>query len=331
MSRGNQYLNTLYKLYHDITFNTPQTMSMDIPPELGRGRITQTQIKHGIILSDWKMSYQADNDLSVKGPVRKEYVQIIFCLQDGVSWENMKEHRSVVMHKKESCFYVGQGETESICYPKNGDFFFKSIKIPVNYFMDLLTDYFDGQELTAYRKKLLSGISKVSVTPMLEQLLSETSNFSQYRGGLGYLYLDGKVLELLSVYLGEILEVDILMGKETSLSRTERTAILEAKQVIDEQLAFAPSCEELSRIVHLSVPKLSKGFSSFYGMSIHQYIIDQRLIQAARLLLDGDWNVSEIATMVGYGKPSNFAAAFKKKYGVVPKNYRQAYLCGPQK
>ena len=48
---------------------------------------------------------------------------------------------------------------------------------------------------------------------MLEQLLSETSNFSQYRGGLGYLYLDGKVLELLSVYLGEILEVDILMGE----------------------------------------------------------------------------------------------------------------------
>ena len=41
MSRGNQYLNTLYKLYHDITFNTPQTMSMDIPPELvlGSGEI----------------------------------------------------------------------------------------------------------------------------------------------------------------------------------------------------------------------------------------------------------------------------------------------------
>ena len=114
MSRGNQYLNTLYKLYHDITFNTPQTMSMDIPPALGRGRITQTQIKHGIILSDCKMSYQADNDTSVIGTVRKEYVQIIFCFQDGVSWENMTKQRSVVMHKKACCSYAGQGETESI-------------------------------------------------------------------------------------------------------------------------------------------------------------------------------------------------------------------------
>ena len=53
-------------------------------------------------------------------------------------------------------------------------------------------------------------------------------------------------------------------------------------------------------------------------MPIHQYIIEQRLIQAAQLLLDGDRNVGEVATIVGYGKPSNFAAAFKKKYGVAP-------------
>ena len=101
---------------------------------------------------------------------------------------------------------------------------------------------------------------------------------------------------------------------------------MEAKRIIDSKLAFAPSCEELSRLVHLSVTKLTRGFSSFYGMPIHQYIIEQRLTQAAQLLLEGDWNVSEIAAIVGYGKPSNFAAAFKKKYGVAPKNYRGSYF-----
>ena len=198
--------------------------------------------------------------------------------------------------------------------------------IPLSYFSHLLADYFDGQEVTAYEKKLLGGISKVPVTPIMEQILAETSRFTQYRGGLGYLYLDGKLLELLSIYLGEVLELDILMGKNISMSKTERTAIMEAKRIIDSQLAFAPSCEELSRLVHLSVTKLTRGFSSFYGMPIHQYIIEQRLTQAAQLLLEGDWNVSEIAAIVGYGKPSNFAAAFKKRYGVAPKNYRESYL-----
>ena len=158
----------------------------------------------------------------------------------------------------------------------------------------------------------------------MDQILSETGRFTQYRGGLGYLYLDGKLLELLSIYLGEVLELDILMGKSTSMSRTERTAIMEAKRIIDSQLAFAPSCEELSRMVHLSMTKLTRGFSSFYGMPIHQYVIEQRLAQAAQLLLEGDWNVSEVAAIVGYGKASNFAAAFKKRYGVAPKNYRES-------
>lgn len=158
----------------------------------------------------------------------------------------------------------------------------------------------------------------------MEQILAETSRFTQYRGGLGYLYLDGKLLELLSIYLSEVLELDILMGNDISMSRTERTAIMEAKRIIDGQLAFAPSCEELSRMVHLSMTKLTRGFSSFYGMPIHQYIIEQRLAQAAQLLLEGNWNVSEVATIVGYGKASNFAAAFKKRYGVAPKNYRES-------
>lgn len=318
---NNHYLN---KLYNDLVTNSPKTISMNIPSDIGQGKIVQTKIKHGIVLSDWQMCYQSD--MNVQGPVSKEYMQIIFCLNDGISWGIMDERRSVTIQKNESCIYAGHGGTEYICYKKDSNFSFKSIKIPITYFSQLLADYFDGQEVTAYEKKLLNGISKVPVTPVMGQILSETSRFTQYRGGLGYLYLDGKLLELLSIYLSEVLELDILMGKNISMSRTERTAIMEAKQIIDGQLAFAPSCEELSRMVHLSMSKLTRGFSSFYGIPIHQYIIEQRLAQAAQLLLEGDWNVSEIAAIVGYGKPSNFAAAFKKKYGVAPKNYRGSYL-----
>jgi len=308
MTHGSHYLG---KLYNDLIANSPQTISIDIPSDMGKGRIAQTQIKHGIIFSDWQMCYQSD--MNVQGTVSKDYMQIIFCLNDAISWGIMDEKRSITIQKNESCIYAGHGGTEYACYKKDSNFSFKSIKIPIAYFSQLLTDYFDGQEATAYEKKLLDGISKVPVTPIMEQILAETSQFTQYRGGLGYLYLDGKLLELLSIYLGEVLELDILMGKNVSMSRTERTAIMEAKRIIDSQLAFAPSCEELSHLVHLSTTKLTRGFSSFYGMPIHQYIIEQRLTQAAQLLLEGDRNVSEIAAIVGYGKPSNLAAAFKKR------------------
>ena len=223
MTHGSHYLG---KLYNDLIANSPQTISIDIPSDMGKGRIAQTQIKHGIIFSDWQMCYQSDMNV-------KDYMQIIFCLNDGISWGIMDEKRSITIQKNESCIYAGHGGTEYACYKKDSNFSFKSIKIPIAYFSQLLTDYFDGQEATAYEKKLLDGISKV-----------------------------------------------------------------------------APSCEELSHLVHLSTTKLTRGFSSFYGMPIHQYIIEQRLTQAAQLLLEGDRNVSEIAAIVGYGKPSNLAAAF---------------------
>lgn len=181
--------------------------NMDIPSDMGKGRISQTQIKHGIIFSDWQMCYQSD--MNVQGTASKDYIQIIFCLNDGISWGIMDEKRSITIQKNESCIYAGHGGTEYACYKKDSNFSFKSIKIPIAYFSQLLTDYFDGQEATAYEKKLLDGISKVPVTPIMEQILAETSQFTQYRGGLGYLYLDGKLLELLSIYLGEVLELDM--------------------------------------------------------------------------------------------------------------------------
>ena len=84
MSHSSLYLTNLY---NDLITNTPQTITMDIPSEVGQGQISQTKIKHGVILSDWKMCYQSD--MNVQGPVSGEYMQIIFCLNDGISWGNI--------------------------------------------------------------------------------------------------------------------------------------------------------------------------------------------------------------------------------------------------
>ena len=145
---------------------------------------------------------------------------------------------------------------------------------------------------------------------------------TQYRGGLGYLFLESKVMELLAVYLGEVLELSILVSEQVDISRTDKDAILEAKRIIDSQLAYAPGCDALAKKIGLSTSKFTKGFSAMFGQSVHAYIIDQRLEKAAGLLLQSELTVGQVAAAVGYAKPSNFAAAFKKKYGVIPKSYK---------
>ena len=148
MSHSSLYLTNLY---NDLITNTPQTITMDIPSEVGQGQISQTKIKHGVILSDWKMCYQSD--MNVQGPVSGEYMQIIFCLNDGISWGIMNENRSITIQKNESCIYAGHDGTEYICYKKDSNFSFKSIKIPIPYFSQLLADYFDGQDQNTQEPK----------------------------------------------------------------------------------------------------------------------------------------------------------------------------------
>lgn len=129
----------------------------------------------------------------------------------------------------------------------------------------------------------------------MEHIFAELKDFARYRGGLGYLFLESKIFELLSVYLSEVLELSILTSNYISISKSDKEAIAEAKRIIDSQLAFAPGCEELAKKVSISTSKLTKGFSSMFGTSVHAYIIDQRLEKAAGLLLESSLNVSQIA------------------------------------
>ena len=138
----------LTKLYNDLITNTPQTITMDIPSEVGHGRISQTKIKHGVVLSDWQMCYQSD--MNVQGPVSREYMQIIFCMNDGIflgyfEWASLYDHS-----KKSSPAFMPDMMVQNIFVTKmDSNFSFKSIKIPTPYFSQLLADYFDGQEIAA--------------------------------------------------------------------------------------------------------------------------------------------------------------------------------------
>ncbi len=315
---SSQYINNLYR---ELLSNTPQTVTIAIPENMGTGQIRQVVTKRGAVISDWKMNYFSD--MNVRGINSEEYIQLLFCLSDGVSWNIAGMREGLYLEKGETCIYRGHGKMESLCYAQNSNFAFKNIKIPVSYFKQLLGDYFEDSEISAYEKKLLTGFSKVSITPYMEHIFAELKDFSHYRGGLGYLFLESKIHELLSVYLSEVLELRILSSDLYPISKSERDSIVEAKRMIDGQLAFAPNLEELSKQIGISISKLSKGFSTMYGIPVHAYIIDQRLERAASLLLESNMNVSQIASVVGYTKPSNFSAAFKKKYGVIPKKYKE--------
>jgi AraC-like DNA-binding protein len=49
------------------------------------------------------------------------------------------------------------------------------------------------------------------------------------------------------------------------------------------------------------------------------YLIQRRLEAAERLLRQGDLKVTEVANLVGYEHLGQFSAAFKRQFGITPR------------
>lgn len=54
-----------------------------------------------------------------------------------------------------------------------------------------------------------------------------------------------------------------------------------------------------------------------------QYILSKRIYNATALLQNEHYNITEIATIVGYDNPLYFSRIFKKVKGLSPKEYRK--------
>lgn len=90
---------------------------------------------------------------------------------------------------------------------------------------------------------------------------------------------------------------------------------------LHEKIKISQIAEELS----LDRSYLSSLFSAETGMSIHQYIISEKIRSASHLLTSSEMKYSEIAEYYGFSSQSHFASCFRKETGYTPMNYRKMF------
>jgi AraC-like DNA-binding protein len=129
-------------------------------------------------------------------------------------------------------------------------------------------------------------------------------------------YLEGKILELISVYFEQIEKNQRLFQQQ--LDRKDRDCIYQASEILLMRLSSPPSLQELATLVGINERKLKQGFREVFGTTVFGYLRDRRLEQAKELLLTGQIQVQEAAQAVGYASPTAFNNAFRKKFGIAP-------------
>jgi len=139
--------------------------------------------------------------------------------------------------------------------------------------------------------------------------------------GLKRTFTEAKTLDLLC-------QVMLLLtrGKPSTqsvvLSARDRNKLHEIKECLDINYASPPSLSELAAQAGMNQNKLVVGFRELFSMSINEYCLSARMNTAIDLLVKGDLSITEAGAAVGYKYPGNFTAAFKRHFGISPKEAR---------
>ncbi len=91
---------------------------------------------------------------------------------------------------------------------------------------------------------------------------------------------------------------------------------------IDLYLDQNLTLDELAQQVNFSRSYLCYRFKQITGISLHQYIIRQRVYRAKGLLESSSISLSEIAVYCGFYNHSHLTRAFKRLLGVPPSAFR---------
>lgn len=79
--------------------------------------------------------------------------------------------------------------------------------------------------------------------------------------------------------------------------------------------------EMLAQEVGISRVHLHRKLKELTSLSTRDFIKNIRMQQAAKLLKDKKFSISEVAYAVGYSNLSHFSSTFKEIFGVSPKDY----------
>ena len=83
--------------------------------------------------------------------------------------------------------------------------------------------------------------------------------------------------------------------------------------------------ERLAREAGLSPYHFLRTFKRVSGLTPHQFVCRARLRRAAAALVEGDAAVIDVAFDSGFGDVSNFNRAFRREFGLSPRQYRRRF------
>lgn len=203
----------------------------------------------------------------------------------------------------------------------NGSYEGLSIYIDLEEFTNNPPDFLFGTELTgtALYEKLCRDDTVISFTGNVQTDAIFQFFFNQPEN-TRLAYQKIKVLELLLyLYNTENLSHQCVAKYKAGQIEVIRQIHEQLLNNLDKRITI----EELSKQYLMNPTTMKVLFKSIYGTSIAAHMKEHRMRKAAKMLLESEMSIAEIALAVGYDSQSKFSTAFKDFFQMLPKEYRK--------
>ena len=283
----------------------------DLTKQVADGFVGMQELSKGLFLVQSEMAFKRETELYEEYPERKVF-QLSFCMNGICEWDYRQKQGEHYQLSPTQCSL--QCGTFSQCVSHFGSeqpYHTLSISLEEGRFSSLTEDL-EAAHLIRRDDKICTHV--FSTTPEIRLVLQQLLDCPPERK-LRKLYLEGKVLELLSLFCDEAI------GKQKNtkdISREDYRCLMKAREIIDNHFLHPLTIAQIAEQCFLSETKLKQGFKICFNCTVYEYIVEKRMEMAYRLLQSGKYKVKDVVWMVGYTNASHFIDAFKKRYGVTP-------------
>src|SRR5690554_6678837 len=113
-------------------------------------------------------------------------------------------------------------------------------------------------------------------------------------------------------------ETALASNRDVIVFHSTRTHLLKS-------LSATPTMKELEKLTGTNSKHLNTAFKACAGVTVYEYLREERMKEARGLLQRTHLAVQDISLQVGFNDSSNFATAFKERFGLTQRDCRKQH------
>lgn len=328
-SKLSEVLNSIANAMSAACIYQDNSMIIHLPKQIGKGKVVSYHFHDGLSLLSLRGTLR--EDLSIK-IVQIDYhpLCLIFCREGALIHSIDTCGIKYLLNNSENSLLTCSGEgsvTQIFQFRAKVNQHFFIVEINRANFLQRIEEGLDTlhpllekafRNMDSKNFFFYQGHYGVNTAEVLNQLQN-----ANYKGLILNTFLEAKVLELLCLVMNQYEEDQNSITSQLVLWEDDKKQLLEARNIALENLDNPPSIRQLAKMVGMNEFKLKMGYKQLFKTTIYNHIRQERLNKARTLLIEGKWDVGEIARMVGYTNKSHFASKFKEKFGLLPKQFQK--------